>query len=629
LNRHLPSEPGPTVTWAFPMRQPDTRGGSAGPQGEPPRASVSDIGLGDVIAFFRRRRMTVVLTVVATMLLGAIYIFLTPPAYTATAALLIDTRRLAIFTQGDVVADTVVNNAAVETQVEILLSSRIAEAVAAKLNLVDDPEFQPLPPSLISTVIGHIAAFFAKPAPAPSSGAAAVAANSAPLLDPAAARIRTAANILRSNLVVQRAGLSLVMDLSYTSSDPYKAGRIANAFADAFIDDQLNSQVSAAQRASNWLQSRIQSLRDQATQEGLTAQEKSAVRATYDSFLQRYTQAVQQQSLPSTEARVITSAAIGTKTAPRSFLIFVASILFGGMAGLGIALARDLLDKAVRTRHQVEAATGTPFLGYLPVFDHRARALKRMAKRSAKLLDVNAHTFAAPPGYAVALTAPFSRFTETLRNIKVAARLPGERGHVLGVISSVANEGKTTVAANLARLVAQGGSHVLLVDGDLRNSSLSRDLVPDGSPGLVQLARGEAELAALRWSDQASRFDFLPAGSGPKLVNPGEILAAPGMPAVIEALRLQYDLVVIDLPAVLPVVDARAVAHLFDTFVLVVEWGLVSEDILAQASHIPEFRDKVVGTVLNKVDLAALRRFETSSADFDGGNYVKAYRHTA
>jgi capsular exopolysaccharide synthesis family protein len=607
------------------MRQPEMKTIPSRPAMGPPPVSVADIGLRDVIAFFRRRWKTVMFATGGMLVLGLVYLFMTAAAYTAVTSLLLDTRRLSIFSEGDVVADTVINNAAVESQIEILRSSRVAEAVATKLNLVQDPEFSLPPPGLVAIAIGQVTGFVARlvsPPPPP----VAVGTPSAP--DPGA-QVRIAANILRSNLIVDRAGLSLVMNIGYTSADPFKAARIANAFADAFIEDQLNAQVAAAQRASNWLLTRIQTPREQATQENLTAQEKSAVRATYDSFLQRYTQAVQQQSLPFTEARVITSAAQGSKSSPKTLLVLVASILLGGMIGLGAALARDLLDKAVRTRHQVEAATGAPFLGYLPRFDLRGQALKRMAKRSAKLLDARSRTFTAGPAYSAVLTAPFSRFTETLRNIKAATRLPSERGRVLGVISSVANEGKTTVAANLARLVAQGGTRVLLVDGDLRNAALTHNLVPDGSPGLAQLARGEAQLADLRWADQTTRFDFLPAGGGPNLASANEILTAPGMPAVMEALRLQYGLIVIDLPAVLPVVDARAAAHLFDSLVYVVQWGLVTEDMLTQAFSIEELRSKIIGTVLNKVDLSALRRFETSNAGIDGGNYVKAYRHIA
>ena len=308
----------------------------------------------------------------------------------------------------------------------------------------------------------------------------------------------------------------------------------------------------------------------------------------------------------------------------------IAMLMLGSALGLGIAVARDLLDGAVRTRRQVEGAAPAPFLGYLPKFDIGGFTMRRIAKRSKRLLDPVGHKFAAGPAYSIVLSAPFSRFAETLRNVKVAAdQMATEPARVIGIISPLANEGRTTVAVNLARLVAQSGARVLLIDGDLRNPELSKNLSAENTPGLVQLVRGEAHVGDLLWSDQATRLDFLPAGAEPKLVNANEILSSPQTQAFIEASRRQYSLVIVDLPAVLPVVDVRAAAHLFDGFVLVVEWGATTEDVLAQAFHTSGVADKVMGTVLNKANLATLKRFEHRETAFGNKNYLESYRHTA
>ena len=131
------------------------------------------------------------------------------------------------------------------------------------------------------------------------------------------------------------------------------------------------------------------------------------------------------------------------------------------------------------------------------------------------------------------------------------------------------------------------------------------------------------QIGDLIWADQATKLDFLPAGSEAKLVNANEILSSPATQALLEAARRQYSLVIVDLPAVLPVVDVRAAAHLFDGFVLVVEWGATTEDILAQAFHIGGIADKVIGTVLNKANLASLKRFEYHETDFGAGKYME------
>jgi Mrp family chromosome partitioning ATPase len=82
------------------------------------------------------------------------------------------------------------------------------------------------------------------------------------------------------------------------------------------------------------------------------------------------------------------------------------------------------------------------------------------------------------------------------------------------------------------------------------------------------------------------------------------------------------DLVVVDLPRLLSVVDARAAAHLFDAFVLVVEWGLTSEETLHEALQAADLRSRVLGAVINKVDLARMRRFDRDAGELD---YVSPY----
>ena len=72
-----------------------------------------------------------------------------------------------------------------------------------------------------------------------------------------------------------------------------------------------------------------------------------------------------------------------------------------------------------------------------------------------------------------------------------------------------------------------------------------------------------------------------------------------------------YDYVLVDLPPILPVVDVKAVAHLFDAFVLVVEWGSTSSDeILKAVASSPILSERLLGAVLNKADEAVMRRFE-------------------
>ena len=581
-----------------------------------------EIGLPQLLAFLRRQRWVIGLSALAFLCLGIAYLVVTPKSYTAAATVLIDPRKVAIFGNGNVLEDAAITNSGVESQVQVIESGRIARAVVDKLKLTEDAFFMSGgPKSPLSAVKGWIEA-----------ARKALLGNGPPPLAGADDPATRAAGMLAGNLNATRVGLSYAIGVAYTSADPNEAARLANAVAQAYLDDQVQSQVDAAQTASQWLQGRLADLQAKAADPAMSAQEKSAIRATYDNFLDRYTQTVQQQSLPFADAQILTAAvAPPTPTSPKALLIVIASIIAGSGIGFGIALSRELLDRTIKTPAQVEAATDGSFLGFLPTFDMGSRAMRRIEKRMRKLSDPATLRFSAGPSYSIVLTAPFSRYSETLRSVRVAAESSARgRAAVLGIISAVSSEGRSTVAINLARLIAEEGGRPLLIDGDMRNPTLSRSLVPARSNGLAQVVSGTARISEVIWTDQATNLQFLPAGTD---ADPGQLnatLTAPATKAVINACRQQYDMVIVDLPATTPLVDVRAAAHLFDAFVMVTAWGRTTEDELRWAVHATGLEDRIIGTVLNRVNMRRLQGFETShQSAAPAGNYLQSYRHIA
>ena len=99
---------------------------------------------------------------------------------------------------------------------------------------------------------------------------------------------------------------------------------------------------------------------------------------------------------------------------------------------------------------------------------------------------------------------------------------------------------------------------------------------------------------------------------------------------MVNACRQQYDVVIIDLPATTPVVDVRAAAHLFDAFVMVTAWGRTDEDTLRWAVRVSGIEDRIIGTVLNRVNMRRLAGFETAhQSAMPAGNYLRRYSHIA
>ena len=204
----------------------------------------------DVRDFIARQWRVIALAVAFGVLLGAFYIAVSPTLYTAQADMLIDTKRVS-WTQTEMATDTrTVEDASVDSEIETTKSERVAMMVIRRLNLTADPEFVGQH-GLVRRVLAllHVS-------PAPS--------HPEPQLSEEEL-MRRALGVVKGNLRVLRLGRSYIEQIQFTSLNRDKAAKIANAFADAYIEDQLQAKYEATRRASEWLQQRIGELRKQAS----------------------------------------------------------------------------------------------------------------------------------------------------------------------------------------------------------------------------------------------------------------------------------------------------------------------------------------------------------------------------
>ena len=220
--------------------------------------------------------------------------------------------------------------------------------------------------------------------------------------------------------------------------------------------------------------------------------ESETYKNLYQTFMQRYQEAIQQQSFPVSEARVITAATPPANASyPKRSLILALSLVMGGMAGAGFGALREHRDRVFRTAANVRDELGLEFLGMLQDVD--APATAKSAKGEVQD-PKQIHVANALQRYSI--DHPLSSFAETLRSAKVAVDLAlgDRRPKVVGIISALPNEGKSTVAKNFASLLAHLGARAALIDGDLRNPGLSRD--PCAS-GRRRGSRGDSPRAAV------------------------------------------------------------------------------------------------------------------------------------
>ena len=318
--------------------------------------------LAEIFRFFKRNLRTIAGAIMVALAAMTAYLALTKTIYRADAQLLIDANVSQVFREQYGEARGLLDSAQVESQIAILRSEQIALAVIKKMNLL-------------------------APSEATDAPRRAGAAND----EGDSQEIRRAMAVFHRGLRVRRVGPSYVIEVSYHSTDPETAARVANATVEAYIHDQIANRAEAARQGSQWLVGRIDELRIQMNIAALKVQEfkvkrdyrilsklesgqaadqqvaaskvaqntleelestAQTYRKIYESYLQAHTELVQRQSFPVTNARVITKAA-SYKSHPKVPLLLLLAVAAGAFLGLAIALLRQT---SLNPRHRLRGS---------------------------------------------------------------------------------------------------------------------------------------------------------------------------------------------------------------------------------------------------------------------------------
>jgi succinoglycan biosynthesis transport protein ExoP len=343
----------------------------------------------------------------------------------------------------------------------------------------------------------------------------------------------------------------------------------------------------------------------------------------YDSFVKRYRESLEQQSLPVSEARVITRAVPPSEREYKTLLKVLAGIFGGGITlGLGIAALREFSDRFYRTVSQVETRLHLNCIALVPLVkrsgNHQLGHLLYGKTTVATALASQTIDAGHYPVRCV-VDSPLSGYAEAMRSIKLAIDLNSvvKTNKIIGLTSSLPKEGKSTISASLALSIGRTGARVILLDCDLRNPALTRALAPNSTAGFLEVLAGKLSLEDALWTDEAKLVSFLPAVVTSRFVQSNEIMASDITRSFFDQLRNKYDYIVVDLPPLAPVVDTRATTHLIDSYIFVIEWGGTRIDVvnhaLGRASGIAE---NVLGVVLNKVDMSRIKSYDEKSGSY-------------
>jgi len=360
---------------------------------------------------------------------------------------------------------------------------------------------------------------------------------------------------LKRKTAARRVGTSHTVMIAVTASEPTKAARIANEIAQVYLQERAGVLESALSKAP-LLRERLKGL--------------------------------------GPNAYVISAAEPPIKRdGPRLIVIAFASGFLGLGFGSGLALFLDFMDRRIRTSEQAESVFGLECFGVIP----------RLTRGTASRYEQQQHSdgFANSSGNLLAWVAqhPTSALAQTLRRIRAA--LHGSSLRSIGVTSTVAGEGATTISANLAHLMALSGKRVLLVDGAPGNRSLSRQMAPGARRESIPPPKGASSFASHVVTDKRTGLDvFLLSDTA--ALNPDCVWQALTDEFIHEA-SASYDLVIVDLPPLASGAEVRAAAHTLDAFLLVVKWG-DTDSILTQRAMQSSgaAQEKFVGVVLNMAE---------------------------
>ena len=271
---------------------------------------------------------------------------------------------------------------------------------------------------------------------------------------------------------------------------------------------------------------------------------------------------------------------------PKKALVVAIGALAGLILGFALCQILGMISKVVRDPKKLEHETQLPTLAILPLDSDQEEHIGAM----------NGKVF------LLAKEKPSASSVEALRSLRTSLLFKlseKRRSKVVLITSAVPSQGKSFIAANLCYLMAASGKRTLLVEADIRLASIKRYVEYDVTrPGLSTVLRDNLPVENAILKDVYPKMDYLPAG--PVVRNPGDLLAADSMNAVIDSLAELYDIVIIDSPPLLPVHDARSLGKSADVTLFVVRQDTVTVTEVHDAIDVfSKSGNTIDGTVFN------------------------------
>lgn len=533
------------------------------PSQEPTSVGVPDGPLAVLSAAVKaawRHKFVVATWIFFCIAISALYLANVTPSYTATATLLLDPRRQVGSGTSELSATPSLDVGRAESELQVLRSERLLANVFNSLNLANDPEFG-----------------FRMPAQDDSAGGGLMKDLLGLSLPPPSPEMVQQIKFenFAQRLNVRRVGQSYVVEVSYTSTNPTMARRVANAAVSAYLWQSIAAKADAAKNGAEFLQGRVNAL---------TSQARSAAAAVSNGSLP-------DAPTPDADARVIGAALQPLRpSAPRKTLILGLGATVGLVGGLLVVALRQALDRRLRSPQDLVQRVGVPCLAVLPPMP------RTIARGRRDPVDLRSST------------APWisdKKFVSGIRDLRTSVQLAlSTRGRdvdgVVALVGCTARSGTQLIGLGLIRTIQESGQPAVLIEADVHGTalpSLTHDAdVTDGAC-LAELLADPDRIATAKLATFGGAL-VLPARLPNRPVGSGIYLGSPAFQKVVDHLRHSHH-VVLDLPPLFASTETLAAARQADAVVIVVEAGRTTVDQLSEAMNgLKGVGAHVVGAVL-------------------------------
>jgi capsular exopolysaccharide synthesis family protein len=367
--------------------------------------------------------------------------------------------------------------------------------------------------------------------------------------------------------------------------------RLVTEARQALIAAKANEDQTTA--ALNEQKQQSYQLRDDLVEYTLRQRDYEANRTLYENLLSKLRAASIQAGLDSLEIDIVDQALkpAGPTLKPRS-TVLLRTVLVSLIVGLMVAFTTESLDTGIRSVSEVEHITQLPSLAMIP---------------RVRRVGVESGTGSIAQSNIGVLATSKSPFAEAFRSLRTSLLL-AKTGHppkIILITSSTPGEGKTTAATNLSAVLAQRGTRVLLIDGDLRRPNVHHRFGLNGRVGLSTVLSGGCTLEeAVKTVPEVPNLDVLCSGPVPPF--PTEMLSSEAMHELLRHCSTIYTHIVIDTPPVLSVTDGVILSRQADAIVLVVRHGKSSRNAVRRSRDLlARSGANLTGVVLNSVDVTA------------------------